>query len=165
MQQDTREMSDAERFPLGENEILFIKGSYGTVGVVKAGPEPQFFLETESEEIVLGLETEDLIIASAFFTGKVAENGLKCILYTIRELRSPMIVLPPDHPASKRLKTVVSAGNSTQLSCEIIPGTHPDQNVLCSTEDFKGLRIKGICGGIEVMNRPDCEIKKCRFEI
>lgn len=158
-------MSDAVRIPLEEHEILFLKGSHGTIGIVKAGSEPQFFLETESEEIVLGLECEDLIIASAFSTGKVAENGLKCILYTIRELRSPMIVLPPGHPASKRLKAVVSAGNSTQLSCKIIPGTHPDQNVLCSTEDFTGLRIKGICGAIEVMNRLDCEIKKCRFEV
>ena len=35
---------------LKENEMLILRGSAGIVAIVKAGPDGQFFLETEKEE-------------------------------------------------------------------------------------------------------------------
>lgn len=59
---------------LKENEMLLLRGRAGVVAIVKAGSDGQFFLETENEEIVLGLEPHDLIVASAF---SVDEKKLK----------------------------------------------------------------------------------------
>ena len=88
---------------LRESEMLLLRGTAGTVAIVKVGPRGQFFLETEKEEIVLGMEPHDLIVASALSVDEKTEKGLKCILFMIREIRSPLIVLPKNHPASPRL--------------------------------------------------------------
>ena len=79
---------------LKESEMLLLRGMAGTVAIVKVGPRGQFFLETENEEIVLGLEPHDLIVASALSVDVKTEKGLKCALFMIREIRSPLIVLP-----------------------------------------------------------------------
>ncbi len=151
--------------PLHENEIIYLKGNEGTIAVVKAGSDPQYFLETNDEELVLGLDSEDIIVGSSFSIGEIAEKGLKCILFSIRELKSPLIVLPKDHPASKRLKIAVSAGTNVILSCDIVPGTHPEQNILCSKKEFMGGEIKGVKGGIEINNLKDFTFKRCNFDI
>jgi hypothetical protein len=65
----------------------------------------------------------------------------------LRELGAPLIVLPKGHPASPRLKTVVSIGSHTRLSCTIQPGTHPEQDVLCGPDEFHGLEINAESGG------------------
>jgi len=150
---------------LDDSEMLILRGKEGTVAIVKVGPQGQFFLETEQEEIVLGLEPHDLIVASAFSAGKLVENGLKCILYLVREIRSPLIVLPKDHPASPRLPIVVSAGEKTVLGCNITPGTHPDQDVLCGSYEFDELEITGTLDGVELKNLPQCDISRVKFKI
>jgi hypothetical protein len=150
---------------LTENEILLLRGNAGIVAIVKAGPSGQFFLETEKEEIVLGLEPHDLIVASAFSVDEKTEKGLKCVLFMIREIRSPLIVLPKNHPASPRLPIVVSAGKKTVLSCKITPGTHPNQDVLCGSNEFDNLEITGTIEGVQIKNMPQCEILKINFEI
>lgn len=62
---------------LKESEMLLLRGSAGIVAIVKAGPNGQFFLETEKEEIVLGLEPpHDLIVASSFSVGEKPRRGL-----------------------------------------------------------------------------------------
>jgi len=109
-----------------------------------------FFLETEREEIVLFTEPEDLIVASSFGTGPKIMRGLKCTIFQIRELGSPLIVLPRGHAASPRLQTVVSIGPATRVSCRIEPGTHPEQDVLCGSEEFHGLKIQGIGEGATI---------------
>lgn len=151
--------------PLEFNEILLVKGKKGTLSIVKAGEENQFFLETEKEEIILALEPEDLLVASGFGTDEKTINGLKCMLYIIREVRSPFIVLPKNHPASKRLKMVISAGNKTRLSCSIKPGTHPEQDILCGSDEFDGIVVTGVKGGVEFTDLPECEIKRLDFVI
>ena len=150
---------------LKESEMLLLRGTAGTVAIVKAGPDGQFFLETESEEIVLGLEPHDLIVASAFSVDERAEKGLKCVLFMIREMRSPLIVLPKDHPASPRLPIVVSAGKKTVLNCNITPGTHPNQDVLCGSNEFDGLEITGTLEGVQIKNMPQCEVLRVNFDI
>lgn len=156
---------DIMNIPLAEDEMLVLGGRRGTVAIVKVGADDQFFLETGDEEIVLGLEPHDLIVASSFSTGRLAENGLKCSLFLIREVRSPLIVLPKDHPASARLKIVLSAGNRTVLSCNISPGTHPNQDVLCGSGEFDGAEIIGTKEGVELRNLPECDVSRVNFKI
>jgi hypothetical protein len=47
---------------------------------------------------------------------------------------------------------VVSIGPMTTLSCKIEPGTHPEQNVLCSSEEFDGLEVLAVHDGAVVNN-------------
>jgi hypothetical protein len=146
-----------------EDEIAYLLGKGGTLALAKTRGD-FFYLETESEEIVLFTEPEDLIVASSSGIGEKVLRGLHCTIYQLRELHAPLIVLPKGHPASPRLKAVVSIGSRTLLSCKIQPGTHPEQDVLCGAEEFHemqvlaepdGADIKGIaskaCDMIKVM--------------
>lgn len=136
---------------IGFDEILYLCGRGGVIGVVKAGVG-QWFIETEEEEITLFTEADDLFVASGFGTGEQIVKGIGCMLYLVRDVGSPLIVLPKDHPASGRLKIVVSAGAKTTISCDITPGTHPEQDVLCGGGEFDGVRITGVAGGVRLHN-------------
>lgn len=160
-----KESISSKDISLNESEMLLLRGTAGTVAIVKAGPDGQFFLETENEEIVLGLEPHDLIVASALSVDEKTEKGLKCVLFMIREIRSPLIVLPKNHPASPRLPIVVSAGQKTVLSCNITPGTHPNQDVLCGSSEFDSLEVIGTLEGVHIENLPECEVLKVNFDI
>lgn len=130
------------RISFAGDEVALLLGECGTVAIAKTLGN-YFYLEKETEEVVLFTEPEDLIVASSFQPGEKVIRGLKCTIYQIRELGSPLIVLPKGHPASPRLKTVVSIGPRTRLSCRIEPGTHPEQEVLCGSEEFHDLTISG----------------------
>ncbi len=93
------------------------------------------------------------------------ETSLKCVLYMIREVGSPFIVLPKTHPASRRLKVVVSAGARTRLSCNITPGTHPEQDILCGAGEFDGLEVRGVKGGVELNSLTCGELERTSFAI
>lgn len=160
-----KKVTSSTDISLKESEMLLLRGTAGTVAVVKVGPRGQFFLETENEEIVLGLEPHDLIVASALSGNEKTEKGLKCVLFMIREIRSPLIVLPKNHPASARLPIVVSAGQKTVLSCNIRPGTHPNQDVLCGPNEFDSMELAGTPEGVQIKNMPPCEILKVNFDI
>jgi len=136
---------------LKDNEIAYLLGKTGTIALAKTLGS-FFYLDTNDEEIVLFTEPEDLIVASAFEVGEKIQSGLKCTIFQIRELGSPLIVLPNNHPASKRLKTVVSIGSRTKISCKIQPGTHPEQDLLCGSEEFQGLEVLAEPNGAIVNN-------------
>ena len=138
---------------LNEDEIAYIEGESGTIALAKTKGR-FFYLETEQKEIVLFTEPEELMVASSFGRGENIRRGLHCTLFQLRELEAPLIVLPKGHPASPRLKTVVSIGPSTRLSCRIQPGTHPEQNVLCGSEEFHSLEIIAEPEGAEVRGWP-----------
>jgi hypothetical protein len=131
------------------DEIAYLEGLSGTIAMAKTRGI-SFFLETETREIVLFTEPDDLIVASSFGVGEKVRRGLRCTLFQLRELEAPLIVLPKGHPASPRLKTVVSIGPRTCLSCKIQPGTHPEQNVLCGSEEFHELEVMAEPGGAEI---------------
>ncbi len=136
---------------LGEDEIAYLCGQKGTLAMTKALGY-FFYLETDTEEIIIFTEKDDLLVASAFGTGEKIRRGLGCTLYQIRELRSPLIVLPKGHPASPRLNTVVSVGSKTRIRCDIQAGTHPEQDVLCGTEEFEDVVVQACPCGAEVEN-------------
>ena len=133
-----------------EDEIAYLAGRKGTLAIAKTKGN-FFYLETESEEIVLFTDPEDLMVASSANVGEKVMRGLRCTIYQLRELGEPLIVLPKGHPASPRLKTVVSIGPCTRLSCKIQPGTHPEQDVLCGSEEFHGSQVLAKPGGAEIL--------------
>jgi hypothetical protein len=134
---------------LKEDEIAYLEGKNGTLAIAKTRGN-YFYLETEKEETVLFTEPDDLIVASSFGYGEKIRRGLRCTLFQLRELGSPLIVLPKGHPASQRLKIVVSIGPTTRLSCKIQPGTHPEQDVLCGSEEFSNLEVQAEPGGAAI---------------
>ena len=163
------------KIPLSAAEILFVRGKAGVLAIAKVGTQREFLVETPEKEIFLFASPEDLIVASGFYASlksdskssnnssenggnsgesevSAAENallrGLKCVIFMLRELNSPLIVLPKGHPATKRLRTVVSVGRRIVLSCEITPGTHPEQHLLCSPSEFNGVEILAYKGSV-----------------
>ncbi len=137
------------RIQLKDDEIFYLLGQTGTVALAKALGN-FFYLDTDADEVVLFTGPDDLIVASALGAGEKFRKGLRCTIYQIRELNSPLIVLPKGHPASPRLKFVVSIGGRTVVSYKIQPGTHPEQDVLCGLEEFHGLEILSDPGGAVV---------------
>lgn len=153
---------ERRRVRLNPDEILFLLGDSGELGVVKAAENRELFMGTpEMEEIVLFLQPDDIIVVSAFNTGDEVERGIRSMIYLLREFASPLIILPKNHPTSKRLKMVVSCGESVKLNCGIQPGTHPEQDILCSCEELSGLDISTIKNGVEITgNIPNFKIEK-----
>lgn len=142
----------ANRITIEDNEIIFLKGKSGTVGVVKFAKKGHIFIGTpDKEEIVMFLEPEDVIAVSALNSGPQVEKGIKSLIFLLRDVGAPLVVLPKDHPTSKRLPMVASCGEKVRLDCNITPGTHPEQDILCSCEDLSGIEIKGFDGGIEIL--------------
>ncbi len=133
------------------DEILYLCGRDGVIGIVKAGAG-QWFIETEDDEIALFTEEDDLFVVSGFSRDERMIEGIRCMLYLVREIGSPLIVLPKNHPASGRLRMVVSAGPETTIECGITPGTHPEQDVLCGMEEFDRMRITGVKAGVQLQN-------------
>jgi hypothetical protein len=146
-------MPEALEIPLREDEVAFLCGREGTLAAVKTLGK-FFYLENDEDETILFTEPGDLIVASSFGVGEKIRRGLRCVLFQIRELDAPLIVLPKGHPASPRLKTVVSIGPRTRLSCKIQPGTHPEQDILCGPEEFHGLVIESHPAGVTVEGFP-----------
>jgi len=136
---------------LNSSEILFLIGDTGTVGIVKVANDQMLFIGTpDKEEIVMYLEKDDLIAVSAFGKGEKYEKAIKAMAYITREMESPIIVLPKDHPSSQRLKMVLSVGDTVRLDCNITPGTHPEQDILCSCDSLSGLKIEKTEEGIAI---------------
>ncbi|MDI9624744.1 MAG: hypothetical protein QFX38_07665 [Methanothermobacter sp.] len=155
-------MSVRERrmFRIKKDEILFISGYNGLVGVVKSAEPRNIFMGTPQDEIVLSLDKDDLIAVSAFETGPRIEKAIKCMIHLLREIGAPLIVLEEGHPTSKRLKMVVSAGETIKLDCNITPGTHPEQDLLCSAPELSGTIIKAAKDGIIIQG----EVENTRIE-
>jgi hypothetical protein len=140
-----------KKIALNPDEVLFLKGETGEVGVTKFGKNGTIFIGTpEKDEIALFLEPEDLVAVSAIKNNEKVERGIKSLIFLLRDQGSPLIVLPPDHPTSNRLSMVASCGDLIRLDCNITPGTHPEQDILCASDDLSGLEIRSTKGGVEL---------------
>ena len=131
------------------DEILFLEGENGIVGIIKVAYENKMlFIATQNnEEIVQFLQSDDLIAVSNF---KKDKRAIKSQAYLSREESSPIIILNKDHPSTKRLETVLSIGERVNLNCNITPGTHPEQDVLCSCDSLSGLEIEKTSTGVKL---------------
>jgi len=146
---------------IAKDQILFLIGSSGELGIVKSGQKKQIFIGMpDKEEIVVFLEGEDLIVVSAFCKGKKAEKGIRSLLYLLKDMNFPITVLPENHPTSSRLPMVVATGDHIRLNCNIVPGTHPEQDILCACEDLSGTEITATEEGIDILG----SVKKFKIE-
>ena len=132
------------------DEILFLLGESGMVGIVKAGEDKMLFIGTP--------DSDDAV--SSFNLGEKYEKGIRSLAYLTRDIESPILVLPKDHPSSKRLKMVLSVGENVRLDCGIVPGTHPEQDILCSCDSLSGLNIVKSKDGVVI----EGEVKNYKIE-
>lgn len=152
--------------PLRNDEILFVSKNDYFLGIVKSLGK-SFLMETDNEEIVLGTGNDDILAVSSLISDKKIKTIMISSLYSLREFSFPLIILNKGHPASKRLKLVFGCGEKILLDSCIEAGTHPDQHLLCSTEDLTGLCILARKDGIEIIDpvKRKIEIERMSFEL
>ncbi|HOV66995.1 MAG TPA: alpha/beta hydrolase [Methanoregulaceae archaeon] len=109
-------------------------------------------IETVDGEVGQGLCPDDLVVASAPGGGPLMPALM--LIELVRRYGQPLVVLPKGHPGSRRLSVVVSAGPSVRIACGIQRGTHPEQDVLCGSGAFAGLRLIGVGGGVRLEHPP-----------
>ena len=152
--------------PLRNDEIIFVSKNDYFLGIVKSLGK-SFLMETDNEEIVLGTGNDDILAVSSLVSDKKIKSIMISSLYSLREFSFPLIILKKGHPASKKLKLVFGCGEKILLDSCIEAGTHPDQHLLCSTEDLTGLCILARKDGIEIINpvKRKIEIERMPFEL
>jgi hypothetical protein len=133
------------------NEFLLVQGSNSFLLIGKAGTDLCICIETTDGEYCQGLSPDDLIVVSAPEGGQIEPAVM--LLELVRTYRCPLMVLPKGHPGSKRIRYVVSAGDTIRLSCSIERGTHPEQDVLCAAGEFTGLILRAAKGGVIIEGR------------
>lgn len=139
-------------FPLRE-EFILLSGAHSFLIAAKVNACFALCIETAEDEYCQTLEPDDLVAASGPEGGPV-EPALMLIEF-VRKYRIPLMVLPKDHPGSKRFRYVVSAGPVINSSCGIRRGTHPEQHLLCTSDELAGIVLTGIPGGVEIGSLPD----------
>jgi hypothetical protein len=139
--------------PLTEKDLLISSPhSFILCGSVK---EPfTLFIETQNDEYCQHLAQDNLIVVSAPENGEIRQAII--LLELVRTWHVPLVVLPPGHPGSCRLKMVVSAGDMIMMNCSIQRGTHPEQTVICSSEELAGITLKSVSGGVKITHVPEC---------
>jgi hypothetical protein len=137
--------------PLSDKLLLIRKGpSFLMIG--KAQERFSLCIETSSDEYCQTVEPDDLIVVSAPDGGEPEAAAM--LVELVRRHHTPLIVLPKDHPGSRRLRYVVSVGLVITTDCTILRGTHPEQHLVCASENLSGMMLQGVKGGIEISNLP-----------
>jgi len=137
--------------PFG-NDILHVQGRHSFLLVAQVSRAFSLCIETAADEYCQGVSAGDLVVVSAPEGGPV-EPALM-LLELVRTWHLPLLVLQKNHPGSKRIPYVVSVGPEIMTSCSIIRGTHPEQHLVCSSDELGGIRIKGTPEGIATENLP-----------
>lgn len=134
----------------GTNILIQATTSFILVGIVR---DPfTLFIETSTDEYCQFLKDGDLVVISAPEGGEVRQALI--LLELVMTWHVPLLVLPSGHPGSCRLNMVVSAGDQIVMSCLIQRGTHPEQTVICSSEELAGMEIRSHTDGIEILRIP-----------
>ncbi|HWQ63142.1 MAG TPA: alpha/beta hydrolase [Methanospirillum sp.] len=134
----------------GTGLLIQASTSFILVGIVK---DPfTLFIETTSNEYCQYLKTGDLVAISAPEGGELRQALI--LLELVMVWHVPLLVLPSGHPGSCRLKMVVSAGDQIVMNCLIQRGTHPEQTVICSSEELTGMEIRSQTEGVELLGIP-----------
>src|SRR5512137_1057350 len=107
--------------------FMLIKGKQSFLLVALVKNSFGLCIETSHDEYVQGVEQGDLVVVSAPESGDI-EPALM-LIDLVRTFHVPLLVLPKDHPGSKRISYVVSVGPEIFTSCSIMRGTHPEQHL------------------------------------
>ncbi len=130
-------MKSILRIPFSGNRPVLLRGASSFLLVGRAEEKFPLIIGTETGELVQGIYPGDLIIVSAPEGGEVPPALY--LLEMVRTYHTPVIALGKDHPAGRRLSYVVSAADRIEMRCDIRRGTHPDQHLLCSADEFAGM--------------------------
>jgi hypothetical protein len=61
---------------------------------------------------------------------------------------------------------VVSVAPEVRTSCSIVRGTHPEQHLVCSSDELSGLSIRGAFGGLEITGIPaDVTLQTVNYQV
>lgn len=126
------------RVPLSDGYLL-IREQTSFFLVARAPETFALPIETTDGEVFQGVRRGDLIVVSAPEGGDPEQARMLCEL--VRTYRQPMVVLPKGHPGSSRLRMVLSVAPAILPKATIIRGTHPDQDVICSSAELSGLEM------------------------
>jgi len=147
-----------------DDEVLLIRGKQSFLLVAKVKNRFGLCIETAHEEYCQGVEAGDLVVVSAPEDG-VIEPALM-LIDLVRTFHVPLLVLPKDHPGSRRISYVVSVGPEIFTSCSIRRGTHPDQHLICSSDELAGITLKRSEQGVDVFPLPGSIIpRNIKYEI
>lgn len=136
-----------------QDGFLLVKGNSSFILIGKVLTPFTLFIETFEREVSQYLIAGDMVAVSAPEGGEV--NQAKILLELVRTYHAPLVVLPRGHPGSRRLSMVVSAGDCIEILCGIQRGTHPEQHLLCGSDEMTGLTMRSCPGGVELGNVPD----------
>jgi hypothetical protein len=134
-------------YPL-DDEVLLISSPHSFLLAAKVKETFCLCIETSKDEYCLGVSAGDLVVVSAPEGGSVEPALL--LVDLVRRFHIPLLVLPKEHPGSRRIRYVVSVGPEIFTSCSIQRGTHPDQDLICSGEELSGMMLIGKNGGVEI---------------
>jgi hypothetical protein len=151
------------KYPLEEG-LLLIQGNSSFLLIGKAKDRFSLCIETSTEEFCQGVTPGDVIVVSAPEGGEV-EPALM-LMELVRTYHVPLLVLPRNHPGSRRISRVVSVAPEVHTSCSITRGTHPEQHLVCSSDELAGLSIRGTSGGLEITGLPaDISLKVVNYQV
>jgi hypothetical protein len=147
-----------------DDEVLLIRGKQSFLLVAKVKNRFGLCIETAHEEYCQGVEAGDLVVVSSPEDGAI-EPALM-LIDLVRTFHVPLLVLPKDHPGSRRISYVVSVGPEIFTSCSIRRGTHPDQHLICSSDELAGITLKRSEQGVDVFPLPESIIpRNIKYEI
>ena len=139
------------KYPLDDG-LLLIRGNRSFLLVGMAKERFSLCIETSTEEFCQGVMPGDVIVVSAPEGGAV-EPALM-LMDLVRTWHVPLLVLPRNHPGSRRVSRVVSVAPEVSTSCSILRGTHPEQHLVCSSDELAGISVRGESGGLEIGGLP-----------
>ena len=129
-----------------DDEQLLIRGNQSFLLVAKVKSRFGLCIETSHDEYCQGVDAGDLVVVSAPEGGAVVPALM--LIDLIRTFHVPLLVLPKNHPGSRRISYVVSVGPEIFTSCSIQRGTHPNQHLICSSGELSGMTLTGKNGGV-----------------
>ena len=146
------------------DELLLIRGKQSFLLIALVKKSFGLCIETSRDEYCQGVEAGDLVVVSAPEDGAI-EPALM-LIDLVRTFHVPLLVLPKDHPGSRRISYVVSVGPEIFTSCSIQRGTHPDQHLICSSDELAGITLKRSEQGISISPLPKgISTRNIKYEI
>jgi hypothetical protein len=144
--------------------LLLIRRDHSFLLIGTAGTKFSLCIETSQDEFCQGVMPGDVIAVSAPEGGPV-EPAL-ILMELVRTWHVPLLVLPKDHPGSRRISRVVSVAPEIHTSCSIRRGTHPEQHLICSSDELAGIVLKGTGDGVEILHLPqDAAVSRVNLRI
>ncbi len=116
---------------------LLVRGGASFFLVARSKETFALPIETTDAEVFQGVHKGDLIVVSAPEGGDPEQARMLCEL--VRTYRQPLVVLSKGHPGSARLRMVLSVAPVIMPRTDIERGTHPEQDVICSSGELSGL--------------------------